>query len=92
VAHHISLAGKARNLEQIPGRLNMTNDIHLWMATLARGALALIVGSAVMVIPDMATTLLLLPFALVISILCLATTEYLTVRLSSQQASWRLRE
>lgn len=51
----------------------MKNDIHFWTATLGRGALALIVGSAVIVIPDMATTLLLLPFALVISILCLAT-------------------
>ena len=51
----------------------MKNDIHFWMATLVRGALALIVGSAVIVIPDMATTLLLLPFALAISILCLAS-------------------
>jgi|UPI00047EB331 hypothetical protein len=50
----------------------MKNDTHFWLATMARGALALLVGSAVMVIPDMAKTLLLLPFAVAISILCLA--------------------
>jgi len=50
----------------------MKNDIHFWAATLVRGVLALLVGSAVLVIPDMATTLLLLPFAVAISILCLA--------------------
>ncbi len=49
----------------------MKNDIHFWAATLIRGILALVVGSAAMVIPDMAKTLLLLPFAIVISILCL---------------------
>ncbi len=51
----------------------MKNDIHFWVATLIRGAVALVVGSAVMVIPDMATTLLLLPFAITVSILCLAS-------------------
>lgn len=50
----------------------MNNDIHFWLATVVRGALALIIGSAVMVIPDMARTLLLLPFAVAISIPCLA--------------------
>ncbi len=50
----------------------MRNDIHFWKATLVRGGLALLFGSAVMVIPDMARTLLLLPFAVAISILCLA--------------------
>jgi hypothetical protein len=50
----------------------MKKDVHFWMATVARGILAVITGSAVMVIPDMARTLLLLPFAIVISILCLA--------------------
>lgn len=50
----------------------MKNDIHFWMATVARGALALIVGSAVMILPDMAATLLLRPFAVAMSILCLA--------------------
>ncbi len=51
----------------------MKNDIHFWRATVVRGGLALFFGSAVMVIPDMASTLLLLPFAMAISILCLAT-------------------
>jgi len=37
-----------------------------------RGFLALIAGSAVMVIPDMARTLLLLPMAIVVAILALA--------------------
>ena len=46
--------------------------MHFWIATLIRGALALVIGSAALVIPDMATTLLLLPFALAVSILCLA--------------------
>jgi len=50
----------------------MRNHIHFWWATMLRGVLALVIGSAVMVIPDMARTLLLLPFALAISILCLA--------------------
>ena len=50
----------------------MKNDIHFWMATLLRGALALVIGSAVMVIPDMSRTLLLMPFAVAFSILCLA--------------------
>jgi uncharacterized membrane protein HdeD (DUF308 family) len=48
-------------------------EIHFWAATLIRGAVALIVGSAVMIVPDMATTLLLLPFAITISIVCLAS-------------------
>jgi hypothetical protein len=50
----------------------MKNDVHFWIAILLRGALALIVGSAVLVIPDMASTLLLMPFAVAVSILCLA--------------------
>lgn len=50
----------------------MKNDVHFWIAILVRGALALVVGSAVMVIPDMASTLLLMPFAVAVSILCLA--------------------
>jgi hypothetical protein len=50
----------------------MKDDIHFWVATMIRGALALLAGSAVIVIPDMARTLLLLPFAVALSILCLA--------------------
>ena len=47
-------------------------DEHFWWTTLLRGFLALIVGSAIMVIPDMAGTLLLLPIALTMAILGLA--------------------
>lgn len=50
----------------------MKDDIHFWIATMIRGGLALLTGSAVLIIPDMARTLLLLPFAVALSILCLA--------------------
>jgi hypothetical protein len=50
----------------------MKKDVHFWIATVARGILALITGSAIMVIPDMARTFLLLPIAIVVSIFCLA--------------------
>jgi uncharacterized membrane protein HdeD (DUF308 family) len=44
-----------------------------WTATMIRGLLAIVAGTGVLFIPEMASTILLLPFALVISILCLAT-------------------
>ena len=50
----------------------MRNDEHFWWTTLIRGFLALIAGSAIMVIPDMARTLLLLPIAIVVATLGLA--------------------
>jgi hypothetical protein len=50
----------------------MRSDEHFWWATLIRGFIALIAGSAVMVIPDMARTLLLLPIAVVTAVLGLA--------------------
>lgn len=50
----------------------MRNDKHLWWTTLIRGFIALLAGSAIMVIPDMANTLLLLPLAIVVAILGLA--------------------
>jgi uncharacterized membrane protein HdeD (DUF308 family) len=43
-----------------------------WVATMIRGLLAIVTGTAALFIPEMASTLLLLPFAVVISILCLA--------------------
>lgn len=43
-----------------------------WAATLIRGLLAVVAGTGVLFIPEMASTILLLPFAVVISILCLA--------------------
>jgi uncharacterized membrane protein HdeD (DUF308 family) len=50
----------------------MKNDEHFWWTTLVRGFIALIAGSAIMVIPDMARTLLLLPVAIAVAILGLA--------------------
>ena len=43
-----------------------------WVATMIRGILAVIAGTGVLFIPEMASTIFLLPFAVVISILCLA--------------------
>ena len=51
----------------------MRKDAHFWMVTLLRGILALLVGSMVLVIPDMARTLLLLPLAIAMAVLGLAT-------------------
>jgi len=45
---------------------------HFWGITLVRGLLAIFVGCSVIVVPDMATTLLLLPFAVAFSVLGLA--------------------
>ncbi len=50
----------------------MKHDEHFWWITLVRGFVALIAGSAIAVIPDMARTLLLLPIAIAVSILGLA--------------------
>ena len=50
----------------------MRNYIHFWTATLIRGALALLAGSAIVLVPDMSTTVLFLPFAIAITILCIA--------------------
>lgn len=43
-----------------------------WVATMIRGILAVVAGTGVLFIPEMASTIFLLPFAVVISILCLA--------------------
>jgi len=43
-----------------------------WAATMIRGLLAVVAGTGVLFIPEMASTILLRPFAVVISILCLA--------------------
>lgn len=43
-----------------------------WAATMMRGLLAVVAGTGVLFIPEMASTILLLPFAVTISILCLA--------------------
>jgi uncharacterized membrane protein HdeD (DUF308 family) len=43
-----------------------------WAATMIRGLLAVVAGTGVLFIPEMASTILLRPFAVAISILCLA--------------------
>lgn len=51
---------------------SMESYTQYWAATLIRGFLAIVAGIAVLFIPEMASNILLLPFALAISILCLA--------------------
>lgn len=51
---------------------SMESYSEYWVANLIRGFLAIVAGAGVLFIPEMASTILLLPFALVISILCLA--------------------
>jgi uncharacterized membrane protein HdeD (DUF308 family) len=50
----------------------MKRDMHFWLIVLIRGLISLLAGCFILVIPDMARTLLLLPIAVVISVLGLA--------------------
>lgn len=43
-----------------------------WVVTIYRGVLAILIGSAILVVPDMARTLLLLPLAVAFAVLSLA--------------------
>jgi len=43
-----------------------------WTATLVRGIVAIIAGTGIIILPEMASTILLRPFGVVIAILCLA--------------------
>ena len=43
-----------------------------WIATLARGVVAIFAGMAVFVLPQAITLVFLLPFAILISMMCLA--------------------
>jgi uncharacterized membrane protein HdeD (DUF308 family) len=43
-----------------------------WVTTMIRGLLALVAGTGILFFPELASTILMLPFAIVISILCLA--------------------
>jgi len=45
---------------------------NFWIVTIFRGALAILLGSAILVVPDMTRTLLLLPFAVAFAVLSLA--------------------
>jgi len=50
----------------------MRSYTEYWAATMVRGLLAILAGTGILFFPAMAATLLLLPFAILISILCLA--------------------
>lgn len=50
----------------------MRSYTEYWAATMVRGLLAILAGTGILFFPEMAETLLLLPFAILISILCLA--------------------
>ena len=71
----------------------MRDKRRYWLATLLRGFVALIAGSAVLFIPDMARTILLLPTAVVASILGLAlygVVDSIIILVSSYTVPWRL--
>jgi hypothetical protein len=48
-----------------------------WVATMVRGVLGIVVATAVLVIPEMASTVLLRPFAVVVSICLLAAYTFM---------------
>lgn len=50
----------------------MKRDVDFWFTVLARGLVALIAGSAILIVPDMAKTILLLPIAVSVAITGLA--------------------
>lgn len=50
----------------------MKEHENFWIATILRGVLAVLIGSGILVVPDLARTILLLPFALAVVILSLA--------------------
>jgi uncharacterized membrane protein HdeD (DUF308 family) len=50
----------------------MNKHENFWIVTILRGVLALLIGSGILVVPDMARTILFLPFAVAFVILSLA--------------------
>jgi len=50
----------------------MRQDLHFWLTIMARGFVALLTGSAILIVPDLARTILLLPIALAVAITGLA--------------------
>lgn len=73
-----------------------------WAATMIRSLLAVVAGTGVLFIPEIASTILLLPFAVAISILCLAacgtidsaiilTTSFMIPRQQSGRLALRIR-
>jgi hypothetical protein len=51
---------------------HMQTYTEYWIATMGRGLLAILAGTAILVLPQMITLVFLLPFAILISMLCLA--------------------
>lgn len=49
----------------------MEKDVQFWFTVMARGLLALMAGTIILVVPRMTETILLLPFAVVVTILSL---------------------
>lgn len=50
----------------------MKRDADFWLTVLARGLVALLAGSAILIVPDMARTILLLPIAVAVAVAGLA--------------------
>ena len=50
----------------------MRQDLHFWLTIMVRGFVALLAGSAILIVPDLARTILLLPVAVVVAITGLA--------------------
>jgi uncharacterized membrane protein HdeD (DUF308 family) len=50
----------------------MKKHENFWIATILRGVLAILIGSGILIVPDLARTILFLPFALAFVILSLA--------------------
>lgn len=50
----------------------MKRDVDFWVTMVARGLVALLAGSAILIVPDMARTILLLPIAVAVAIAGLA--------------------
>jgi uncharacterized membrane protein HdeD (DUF308 family) len=63
----VQLRGEQKGREE-----SMKAYSEYWIATMVRGLLAIVAGTGILFFPEMAATLLLLPFAILISILCLA--------------------
>ena len=50
----------------------MKRDVDFWVTVLTRGLVALLAGSAILIVPDMARTILLLPIAIAVAVAGLA--------------------
>lgn len=76
-ADHMTERSQSLQVDQLWRKIaievaSMKMDEHFWWTTLIRGFFALLIGSVIMIVPDMAKTLLLLPIAVVVAMLSLA--------------------